>query len=95
MMKRLKRLKELKNWLKDCNYPDSVINKSFYNAKVEGPGPFTDNLKNIHFVTTYYENIDNEKVFRKIRKKLKRKNRYFYSCFLCDLSQTMKFLHGK
>ena len=25
------RLKELKNWLKDCNYPDSVINQSFYN----------------------------------------------------------------
>ena len=25
------RLKELKNWLKDCNYPDSVITQSFYN----------------------------------------------------------------
>ena len=33
------RLKELKNWLKDCNYTDSVINQSFYNAKVQGPVP--------------------------------------------------------
>ena len=37
------RLKDLKNWLKDCNYPDSVINQSFYNAKLHGPVPFTDN----------------------------------------------------
>ena len=64
------RLKNLKNWLRDCNYPDSVINQSFYNAKLQGPVLFTDNSKNIPFVTTYYENIDNEKVVRKIRSKL-------------------------
>ena len=64
------RLKDLKNWLRDCNYPDSVINQSFYNAKLQGPVLFTDNSKNIPFVTTYYENIDNEKVVRKIRSKL-------------------------
>ena len=64
------RLKDLKNWLKDCNYPDSVINQSFYDAKLQGPVPFTDNSKNIPFVTTYYENIDYENVVRKIRSKL-------------------------
>ena len=64
------RLKELKNWLKDCNYPDSIINQSFYHAKLQGPAPFKDNPKNVPFVTTYYENIDNEKVVRKIRSKL-------------------------
>ena len=63
-------LKELKNWLKDYNYPDSVINQSFYNAKLQGPAPFTDDLKNIPFVTSNYENIDNEKVVRKICPKL-------------------------
>ena len=41
----------------------------FYNVKLPGPAPFTDNSKNIPFVTTYYENIDNEKVM-KIRSKL-------------------------
>ena len=64
------RLKELRNWLKDCNYPDSVIDQSFCNAKLPGPATFTVNSKNILFVTTYYENTDNEKVVRKIRSKL-------------------------
>ena len=64
------RLRELKNWLKGCNYTDSVINQSFYNAKFQCSSPFTDNSKNILFVTTYYENIDNEKVVTKIRSKL-------------------------
>ena len=64
------RLKELKNWSKDCNYPDSVTDQSFYNAKLQRPAPFTDNLKNFPFVTTYYKNVDNEKVVRKICAKL-------------------------
>ena len=37
------RSKELKNWLKDCNNPESVINQLFYNAKLQGPVPFIDN----------------------------------------------------
>ena len=64
------RLKELKNWLKNCHYPYSVINQSFYNAKLQGPALAADNQENIPFVTTYYENIDNEKVVGKIRSKL-------------------------
>ena len=64
------RLKELKKWLKDCNYADSVTNQSFCNAKLQDPVPFKDNSKNTPFVKTYYENIDNEKVVRKIRPKL-------------------------
>ena len=54
-------LKEWKNWLKDCNYPDSVLNQSFYNAELQGPASFKDNSKNIYLVTIYYDNIDNEK----------------------------------
>ena len=54
----------MKNWLKDCNYPDSVINQSFYNAKSQGSVPFTDNLKSIPFVTTSFEN-DNEPYINK------------------------------
>ena len=64
------RLKELRNWLKDCNYPDSVTDQSFCNAKLSGPATFTGTSKNILFVTTYYENTDNEKVVRKIRSEL-------------------------
>ena len=64
------RLKELKNWLKYWNYPDSVINQSFYNPKLQGSVSFTDDSKSIPFVTIYYENIDNEKMVTKIRSKL-------------------------
>ena len=64
------KLKELKSWLKDCNYPDNVINQSLFNAKLQGLAPFTVNSKNLPFVTIYYENIDNEKMVRKIRSKL-------------------------
>ncbi|XP_065658991.1 uncharacterized protein LOC136083516 [Hydra vulgaris] len=31
------RLAELKLWLKECNYPDIVIEKAFHNAKLKGP----------------------------------------------------------
>ena len=37
---------------------------------MQRPAPFTDNLKNFPFVTTYYKNVDNEKVVRKICAKL-------------------------
>ena len=46
------------------------INRFICKAKLQGPTPFTDNSKNIPFVTTYYEDIDNEKVVGKIRCKL-------------------------
>ena len=44
------RLRELKSCLKDFNYPDSVINQSLYNEKLQGPASFTDNSKNIPFM---------------------------------------------
>ena len=31
------RLKELRKWLVNCGYPESVIDKSFFNAKLQGP----------------------------------------------------------
>ena len=64
------RLKEFKYWLKNCHYPDNGINQSFYNAKLQGPDPSEDTLKNIPFITTYYENIDDKKVIKKICSKL-------------------------
>ena len=63
------RLNELKNWLKGCKYPENVINRAFPNARLQGPAPLKANPNNIPFVTTYYDNVnDNEKV-EKIRRK--------------------------
>ena len=54
---------ELKNWFKSCKYPENVINRAFRNARLQGPVPFKTNSNNIPFVTTYYENVNNnEKV---------------------------------
>ena len=47
----------------------SLINR-FYNAKLQAPTLVTDNSKNTHIATTYYEAIDNENVVKKIRSKL-------------------------
>ena len=44
------RLKELKDWLENCNYPDNIVGESFYNAKLQHPAPFK--AKNIPFITT-------------------------------------------
>ena len=57
------RLNELKNWLKSCKYPENVINRAFFKARLQGPAPLKTTSNNIPFVTTYYDNVkNNEKV---------------------------------
>ena len=51
------RLCELKKWLISCNYPLPIIEKAFFNAKLQGPGPKKDNVI-IPFVSTYYSNVN-------------------------------------
>ena len=59
------RLNELKNWLKSCKYSENVINTAFRNARLQGPAPLKTNSNNIPYVTTYYENVNNnEKVIK-------------------------------
>ena len=53
------RLKELRKWLLNCGYPESVIEKSFFNANLQGPANKPANSKNILFlVSTCYPNFD-------------------------------------
>ena len=55
------RLDELTQFLKECHYPEDVITKSFFNAKVQGPAPNPEKSKNVMpFIITYYPNIDNK-----------------------------------
>ena len=52
-------LKELQKWLLNSGYPESVIDKSFFNAKLQGPANKPANSKNIlALVSTYYSNFD-------------------------------------
>ena len=66
------RLKELRKWLLNCGYPESVIDKSFFNAKLQGPAKKPANSKNIlPLVSTYYSNFDVRNIIKSINRKLK------------------------
>ena len=58
------RLKELRTFLKQCDYPESVIEKGIYNAKLQGPAPKTSE-KVIPLVTTNYANLKLNNVIRR------------------------------
>ena len=45
------RLSELKTWLLSCNYPLAIIDKAFFNAKLQGPAPKKEEIV-IPFVST-------------------------------------------
>ena len=65
-------LKELRKWLLNCGYPESVIDKSFFNAKLQGPANKPANSKNIlPLVSTYYPNFDMRNMVKTINQKLK------------------------
>ena len=51
------RLSDLRKWLTNCDYPTSVIDKAFHNAKLQGPAPKPKPKENIlPFVTTHFSN---------------------------------------
>ena len=66
------RLDELRQFLKECKYPEHVISKSIFNAELQGPAPNSERSKNvILFVTTYYPNIDNKSLMQEVKNKFK------------------------
>ena len=67
------RLKELKNYLIDCKYPEHIISKSIFNARLQGPAPNPEQKNNsiIPFVTTYYPNVDNRSLMKTVKQKFK------------------------
>ena len=65
-------LKELQKWLFNCGYPESVIDKSFFNAKLQDPESKPANYKNIlPFLSTYYSNFDKRNIVQWINQNLK------------------------
>ena len=60
------KLNELKNWLKSSKYPENVINRASCNARLQGPAPLKTNSNNIPFVTTYYDNVNNNEKVRMV-----------------------------
>ena len=66
------RLEELRKFLLNCEYPDEVIDKCFFNAKLQGPAPEPTKKDNIiPFVTTHYANIDFKPTMKKVKQYMK------------------------
>ena len=64
-------LKELRKWLLNCGYPETVIDESFFNAKLQGPANKPANSKSIlPLVSTYYSNFDMRNIIKSINQKL-------------------------
>ena len=62
------RLDELRKFLLKCEYPKDVIDKGFFNAKLQGPAPQSTNSHDmIPLVTTNYSNLQVNNVLRKAK----------------------------
>ena len=55
------RLSELKTWLLSCSYPLAVMEKAFFNAKLQGPASTKEEIT-IPFVSTHYSNFDSKSI---------------------------------
>ena len=66
------RLDGLKQFLKEYKYPEHVISRSIFNAKLLGPAPSPEKSKKvIPFVTNCCPNIDNKSLMQTVKNKLK------------------------
>ena len=54
-----KNLADLRLWLRDCGYPEKVIDHGIYTASLQGPAP-PKTEKVIPVISTYYSNYTNE-----------------------------------
>ena len=55
------RLSELKTWLLFYSYPLTIIEKAFFNAKLQGPKK-EERERVIPFVSTHYSNFDSKSI---------------------------------
>ncbi len=53
-----KNLRDLKVWLRRCNYPLDVINRGVYNARLQGPANAPNRKPTIPLISTHFSNFD-------------------------------------
>ena len=65
-------LKELRKWSLNCGYPESIIDKSFFSAKLQRAADKPANSKNIlPLLFTYYSNFNMGNIVKSINQNLK------------------------
>ena len=55
------RLSELKTWLLSCSYPLTIIEKAFFNSKLQGLAPKKEEIV-IPYVSTHYSDFDSKSI---------------------------------
>ena len=55
------RLSELKTWLLSCSYPLTIIEKAFFNGKLQGLAPKKEEIV-IPYVSTHYSDFDSKSI---------------------------------
>ena len=55
-------LRDMTVWLQNCGYPDSIIERGIFNARLQGPANAPSIRKTIPFVSTYFSNLDSSSV---------------------------------
>ena len=60
-------LRDLKEWLLECEYPPKIIDRGIHNARLQGPAPKPPDDKIIPFISTYYSNYDNSHIVETTR----------------------------
>ena len=76
-------LDKLRQFSKECKYPEHVISKSIFNARLRGPAPDPERSKHvIVFVTTFYFNTDNKSLMQTAKNIFKNiRNEYLISLY--------------
>ena len=64
-------LADLRLWLHNCGYPETIINKGIHNALLQGPAPPKDETRVIPLISTYYDNYNNRTVLETAKSLLK------------------------
>ena len=54
-------LSELKTWLRSCSYPLAIVEKTFFNAKLQGSAPKKEEIV-IPFVSAHYSNFGSKSI---------------------------------
>ena len=55
-------LEDLGVWLRQCGYPDRIVDKGIFNARLQGPANAPSNKEKIPFVSTFYSNYDSSNI---------------------------------
>ena len=84
-------LSDLTLWLLNCGYPQRIIEKGIFNARLQGPAPPPNQKTKIPFISTYYSNYNSNNILDITRSLIQNsKNARIQQVF-----RDVEFIHGK